>query len=413
MAKCIGFTIDWGASKATAELTTTATTTNDDDDDLSSLITEDTIKGEEFLSKRLEDVAETVLDIASNFLLIKQTIEPSGIKLNCTEVRDCLLNELKQIHSDTCRITNALCNLKLSPFKRQKYFILYSSGVISSLQELLQIVGRLSELEQKVYLEEQQKAFISGESLIIHALTSIWLASINIMHNFQTPGRSIFSQQEEDTQLDDDYNFADQMEFTTSSNHYVRVFITDLLITSWIQFNRLVKFDDLIKGLPLLCPCHCKTFFTTLRLLGPEERSNILAELLPLVIDYRSKPSLMTESIRQHNIVPFEPCYSLCDQQSLAYFVVWNVYSLSRVVKPQDKPMIINCKDLLESSYSIAMKQFEAIIEQPGFKLSPHQEERHKLLTHMRYSLDQSNAFTQTTTTTTTLMTPASLPSAP
>lgn len=374
MAKCIGSISDW-----TPKISQPQT------NDLNFLI-EDTTKGEEYLRNKLEDVTTSILDIANYFLLIKQTIVSDGIKLNSTEVRDCLIASLRQLNLDTYQITNDICNSKLSSPTKHRYFILYSCGVIAKLQQLLQVVGRLSELDQRIYLEEQQNLFISDESIIIHSLTSIWTATITIMNNFREPSRAMFSEEGESEA--DEYNFVDQMEFSTSGYLYARIFVMDLLITSWIQFNRLVKFDDLVKGLPFLCPCHCKAFFTTIKSFGQEDQHKVLAELLPLIIDYQSKPSFMTESIRQCNIVPFEPCYSLCDQQSLAYFVVWNIYAISRIVKQADKVMITNCKDILDSSSSIAMKQFEAITEQPGYKLSPHQEERHKLLTHMKFSLE-------------------------
>lgn len=384
MAKCIGFITDW-------KIKTTEPTSDHD------FLIDDATKGEEFLGKKLEYVTSSVFNIAESYTLIEQTIESNGLKVNCTEVRDYLMSELKQLNLDTHQTTDNVSKSKLSLLTKQKYFILYSSGVIAQLQQLLQLVGRLSGLEQKIYLSEQQNLFISDESMVIHALASVWSASINIMYNLQTSGRILFEEADSDP---DDYSFADQMEFSTSCNHYAKVFIMDLLITSWTQFNRLVKFDDLVKGMPFLCMCNCKLFFTTLRLFGEEERNRLLSEMLPLIIDYQKQPSMMSESLRQHNIVPLEPCYISSDQQALAYFVVWNIYALSRIVKPVDRPMISNCKKILESSYSIAMKQFEAIIDQPGFQLSPHQEERHKLLTHLKFSLENWDKIQTPATTT-------------
>lgn len=153
----------------------------------------------------------------------------------------------------------------------------------------------------------------------------------------------------------------------------------DLIITSWLQFNRLVRYEDLLKACPFLCPCQCRLFFRVMGLVDAQ----ILDDFMNLVIDYQSKPSYETISVRQYGPLPIDPIYYQTDRRQLAYFVLWHFCSLLRFAK-SDKHIeaITRCSDTFEKALCVALQLYphDPSSGQTLEFLSPHQEERLKLL---------------------------------
>lgn len=375
MAKCIGPTTNWTASEEV------------------SFFVGDVKHGENLISKKLEETNDLIFDIANDCNLVqvsahRRTDLLEGDKWDCNQIRDSLVTKLNKLGSEVSSGTQKLITSDLIASTKHRYFILFSCGIIEKLKQLLQVVGRLSDLDQKLYLEEQNKPLVSEESIAIHSLTTVWLAVISIMHDLIEPGRKIFKDQLESNE----YSFLEQLEFSTAGLKHARIFLMDLIITSWIQFNRLVKYEDLTSKLPFLCPCHCKTYLVTLETIFKSDiNQNYLTQILPLMIDYQSKPSLLTQTTRQYEIVPPEPFFKDSDQASLAYFVIWHLYSVYRIIADSNKHFITDCDQLIEDSFEITMKQFIPMSQQSVVHLSPHQEERFKLIFVMLSSLCEKN----------------------
>lgn len=375
MAKCIGSITNW-------ELKI---------DELyeAAFLVENVRDGEQSIHKTLEETGDLILDIANDYNLIKLSAQSDSDKWDCIQVQDKLVTKLDKLGTHITSATKRLCTSNLISSTKHRYFVLFSCGVIEKLKQLLQIVGRLSELDQRLYLEEQNKPLVSEESIVIHSLTTVWLAVISMMQSFIEPAREIFKEQ-----LDSpEYSFLEELEFSTTGPKYLKLQLMDMIITSWIQFNRLVKYEDLLKKLPLLCPCHCKTYLNTFENVRKNEpNQNFLAQLLPLMLDYRSKPSLLTQSAHQHEIIPQEPSYKDSDQTSLAYFTLWHLYSLSRIIRDTNKHFLEECEQVIEDSFEITVRQFIPSSQQVTVQLSPHQEERFKLIFVMLDQLCEKNS---------------------
>lgn len=366
MAKCVNSTIDIRIPD------------EQDDEDISFDVG-DVKSGENLVDSRLKEISEICLSIAHDFSLIKLSTSGSSEKWDSLQIQRSLTIKLESLFAKTIGFIRKFTCSNLLPTTRQRFFIVFSSGVIHKLKGMLQIVGRLSELDQTyIYLEEQRKPLISEESATIHSLTCIWSGTLKLMAKLKELSCDAFKDQ------DDDCDFADTLDVSTCPPLYAEIFLMDMTITSWIQFNRLVKYDDLINSLPFLCPCHAKVYFMILNLASKDKTHlRILSEILPLILDYKSKPSVMTQSIRNFDIVPHEPCYSKSDRSDLAYFIVWHLYSLSRKASQNISPFLNDCNGILETCLKNALSQFVYPVEDPDFRLSPHKEERFKLILAM------------------------------
>lgn len=376
MAKCIGSVDEWKPKVIDIE--------NPDFD------VENVRQGEQILKARLARIHPLLLDIANDYIQIKQSALIDDFKVDCSQVQDALVVKLEKLQSEVLSVIKGISKSQVTRSTTHRYYILFSYATIEKIQQLLQIVGRLSEIDQKLFNEEQRKLLISDESIAIHSLTLIWTAVIKIIDEFRQQSNPVFNT-EEDPQ---EYDFIDQLEFSTSHLQHCKILLMDLTITSWIKFNRLVKFDDLVENLPFLCRCHCRLYFKTLKQASVhnQKATNIIAELLPLILDHQSRPSMLTLSVRRAGIVPLEPCYVGSDSIELAYFIVWHLYSLSRLVNNEQRPLVGECKPILESSLDTAMKMFlPRVTQQQDFRLSPHQGERLKLVLLMLNSWCEKN----------------------
>lgn len=388
MAKCVGSIIDWTSSS------------NANKNHKPTISLDDTVqRGEELLRKRLKETTELVLTIANDYIQIQQSASSYDCeKFDCSQIQEALIGKLNRLKCETISVIEEIHSVKLASSKH-RYFLLFSCGTIDKLKQLLQIVGRLSELDQKLYLEEQRKPLISEESITIHGLTTIWSATICIMNIFQECSKEVFKDQLESGE----YNFIKTIEFSSAASKYAKIFLMDLIITSWIQFERLVRYEDLVESLPFLCPCHAKVYFTTLKIaLGEEEKTmqeqseEMLTQLLALIINHRAEFSMLTQSTKNYDVLPLELCYSDANEENLAYFIVWHLYSLSRIVSDTYRPLITSCHKLLESSFGKTMKQFIPLKSSIGeqqckARLSPHQEERFRLVFVMLDSWCEKN----------------------
>jgi hypothetical protein len=242
-------------------------------------------------------------------------------------------------------------------------------------------------------MEEQRNLLVSDESIALHSLTSIWTAIIELLDTFCRLAQPVFNSNPDEP---NEYDFLDQLEFSTARTNFTKAFLMDLIITSWIKFNRLVKYEDLVKGLPFLCQCQMQTFIRTVLQLASNSNSqsvdsdrnqeapfgadNLLCDMLQCVLDFTCKPSMMTINLNRFGIIPIEPCYALANESDLAYFVVWHLYSLARVAHDATiKRLVVRCKTMFDETSKVAKKPFET----SGGPLSPHQKERLQLLEHM------------------------------
>lgn len=361
MAKCVGFVYDIPIFTPQEQCDTT-------------FVPSDLRSGENAINKRLSELEELVLDIASDYTLIKQSTT-DGDKWDYSQIQDAMTRKFSNLYVKSVDLIPKINSSDLLQDTKHRFFILLTCGIVNKLQHLLQIVGRLSELEQKLYLEEQRKPLISEESATIHSLTFVWCSAIQLMARLHELSYDMFKDKSAE------YDFIESLESSTAVFHYSEIFLMDLTIVSWIQFNRLMKYEDLINSSPFLCPCHFKVYIKILNVASKNlTNSSIISTITPLIIDYRSKPSALTRSIRSYEMIPFEPFYSKYEQSDLAYFVIWHLYSLSRKVFDEIKPLLHECSGIMESSLKIAMSQFVPTTQTDEFRLSPHQEERFKLI---------------------------------
>ena len=373
MAKCVGSVIYWSPTITTI--------------DAPNYLVDDVRQGEIALKDRVESKSsQLLLDIASDFIKIKQSaICDEEFKLNCSQVQEALAGKLNVLYSETASVIRSISGSTLTPSTKHRYFIQYTYGHIEKFEQLFQMVGRMSEIDQKLYSEEQRKLLISDESITIHSMTYIWTAILEILNDFCHIAPAVFNASSNNENKDcdeEEYDFLDQLEFSTARLHLAKTLLMDIIITCWIKFNRLVKYDDLVKSIPFLCNCHMKIFFKTLDGMT-EANVHILNELINFVLDYQSQPSMMTISARRPGVIPFNPCYADSNQSCLAYFIIWNLYALStRVKEPIKQSMLLKCNDIFQRSFEIVQESFLTSLINSK-RMSPHQEERYKLLFHM------------------------------
>lgn len=374
MAKCIGSINKW--------------TPKDVQLDDTSFLAENVRVGESLLKKRIEKMTGLLMDIANHFTMIKSSALSDEFKIDCGQVQDGLVNRLEMMLNEASSVVGRIASSSLISSTKHRYFIYFTYGLIEKLEQLVQTVGRLGDVDQKLYMEEQRNLLVSDESIALHSLTSIWTAIIELLDTFCRYAQPVFNPNPDQP---DEYDFLDQLEFSTARDNFCNALLMDLTITSWIKFNRLVKYDDLIKGQPLLCQCQMQTF---LSLLASNTKTddcqngygslaeNPLCDMLHCILDYTCKPSLMTMALNRFAIIPLEPCYALACKSDLAYFVVWHLYSMARVARDATiKRMIVLCRDVFDSSSKIAKEPFETTGNNSA--LSPHQKERFQLLEYM------------------------------
>lgn len=396
MAKCVGWNIDWASCLAAAAPVVDPITS----EPCEPYSKENTAEGERSLRTKLDQLADTISSIGVEYVLIRNSVRSDGSKINCNEVQDLLVTQLKQVYQQVVSVADSIATAAtLEHRTKQRYFLYYTCEIVDKLQGLLIMVGRLSELDQPIFDEDHRKSLICEESTTIHALATIWAGAIKIMGSIQPSHRKMIEirKQKElaeqaaaaqvqsnvgdayDDDEDEDTDYIKEMDFYTAHIRYAEVFMMDLVITSWLQFNRLVRYDDLLKGCPFLCQCQCKAFFRVMDLVD----AKLLDDLMHLVMDYQSKPSYETISVRQYGPLPIDPIYRLSDRRDLAYFVVWHFCGLLRFAKT-DKHVeaITRCSDTFEKALREALQLFphDPTSGQTLDFLSPHQEERLKLL---------------------------------
>ena len=354
-------------------------------------IVESVREGERLLNIRLNTLSNFLLEIANDFNCIKQSTMCSDFKIDCTLIQDAIQTKLEQLQSEALSVIKYICDSKLTSSTKHRYFILYSYGMVEKLQQFFQIIGRLSDLDQDLYNAEHRKLLVSEESITIHTLITIWLANLELIKRTCGFATKVFENQSGTSE--DNFDLINQLEFSTFDAQLNKVLVMDFIVTSWIRFNRLAKYEELAEGLPLLCPCNFRSFQRILKEAIAKAASNqtMLADLLPLILDYESKPSMMTISSRRIGVVPQVPCYTDSHLKERCFFIVWFLCSCSRILKDHTvKPMLANCNDILVSSLDNALKMFlqqTSPTEQQqrpttpsSSKLSPYQEETLRLL---------------------------------
>lgn len=378
MAKCVNSVVQW---------------TPKEDSKLVLDIKDDTRAGELVLNQHLDLVNRVCLDVTNHFNQIKQSASNLDDKWDCSQVQDCLTSRLELLYSTIDSITKKICTLDCSTATKHRYFIHFSCGTISNLQQLLQMTGRLSDLDQKLYYEEQLKPLISEQSITIHSMNSIWTATISIMQSFSDAIKELFKEQLEQ----DEYSYIEDLDFASAGRKYAKIFLMDMIFLSWVKFNRLVKLDDLITSSPFLCPCNKRVFINTLQISSKEDcsdKSFSLSEMLPYVMDYSVKSQMLAFGSRNHEIAPLEPHYAEADKQSRAYFVSWYLFALLHALKNSNhSDLLKNCTPMMDSCLKIVLKQAVDSVKSTSqasaapsspqnstIILSPHQEERFKFL---------------------------------
>lgn len=348
--------------------------------------------GENLLNLRCEDMNNLAQNVVNDYFRIKFSAQNEDDKWDCYQVQDSLLNQLDNLLTDIPSIIQSIIDdAKLINATKHRYFMHFSSACIHILRKLLLNVGRLSDISNDLYLEEQRNPMVSEQSMTVHSLTSIWLSIIELMNYFVTPAKELFKAQLTE---DQDYCFIKEMEFWISGPKFARIFIMDFISTSWIQFNRLVKYEDLLKNLPFLCPCHRRTYFRILEIATNDfSDTEFLLDLLSIPLDSESKPFMLAQSVREISIVPCEPFYDNVPSTQVAYFILWHLFSLSKTANDdKQRELIVTCTKLMEQCFDITIKQFLPPTETASdHRLSPHQEERFKLIFAMLDNFYEKN----------------------
>lgn len=372
MAKCIASRTDWRVNKIQL-------------DDI-SFITDTAKAGEKILNSRLTEIKYITRSICKDYFKIKNSTRHEDDRCDCYQTHDDLINKLDNLLTEVPSVIDHIIKSNLMTVSKHRYFLHFSHGVIEKVKQMLMIVGRLNDLDQEIYLKEQHKSLISNESIVIHSLVEIWSASIEIMRSFRASAEELFDKEFQS----EDYNFIKESDFYTLSTKYSQIFLADLIITAWFQFNRLVKYNDFLKGLTFLCPCNGKTFSRILRIILDDGDNEFLLKLLASIRENDKyscdSTMLQTETIREMNTIPMLPCYSRIDDKVLAYFRIWFIYSLLRILSKSteegDLKILAKCDTILLSAFDTVMQQY---IPAPNsdkhtFRLSPNQEEKFKLM---------------------------------
>lgn len=430
MAKCVNSVTDW----------TKFNTTNEEielPEDLLEKSGDDVNEGERILNRRLVGITDLILRIGNGLMTILNSGTLDEDRWDCGGIQMIVFEYLHKLNFTIRFVINEICTVNATSLAKHRYFTHFNSAVIQKLHDLVAIIGRLSDVNPNIYYEDHLKPMATDQSIFVHSLSSIWSLVIQLMHSFEAPGRNVIFK-EQLASSSEDYMFLEEMDFIVASRRHARIFLMDLIGTSWIKFNQLVKLDHLIKSSPFLCPCAGRRFIETLdyALIGESGRAeNIILELLNIISDIRAKPSLTTASIRRPDLIPLDGPLSReiceCDPQTRAYFIIWHVYSLSQLIlkrtavvdhqnvggsgggheasRPLTKEsllkMIGECEPMLASCLKIVLlESFISPIEdgarsnvkrpetrgvassstKPTFnKLSAHQEERFQLIIHM------------------------------
>ena len=378
MAKCIGSVSKWTAKEF--ELKDT------------NFLVDNVRVGEGLLKERVERMAESLMDIANHYNMIRNSALYENFQMNCTQVQDGLLSRLETFLNEATSVIGCISRSTVISSTKHRYFIQFTYGLIEKLERLVQSIGRLGDADQRLYMGDFRSMLVSDESIALHSLVSIWTAIIELLDTICRSAQPVFNPNPDEP---DEYDFLDQLEFSTARNNFSRALLMDLTITSWIKFNMLVKYDDLVTAQPLLCQCQMQVFLRLISFLAinlkpvegqPETESpvlNPLRDMLMCILDYTSKPSLMSISVHRFAIIPLEPCYASARKQDLAYFVVWHLYSMARAVRnPAVKQMVAACRNIFDDSAKVARESFET----SNGALSPHQKERLQLLEYMTKS---------------------------
>lgn len=366
MAKCVNSITKW-----------TVKIVNLDSD---QLIDVDVRKGESLLNQKLESITRIILQIGANYTRIYQSaLSEEEQKIDCNQAQDIIVDKLNLLLSETSAVLKLISEADITASTKHRYFYLYSLGIIENLQKLLIICGRLSDIDERIYAEDKSKPLICEESIVIHTLVTIWTGAIEIMFAIHQPAKLLFIEQQPE---DQEYDYIDELEFCTAAYQFAKIFLADLIITSWMQFDRLLVNDSLIKGTPMLCRCQTETYFKMLKVTSRDySDEKLLLELLNIMMDPDAKPSLATHSVRSYGVVPIAPSCKGCPKGDMSYFLIWHIYSCLKSPKsaPELKNYILkNCfNDILKGTFGFAMDQFKSA------QLSPHQKERLELLFQM------------------------------
>lgn len=369
-----------------------------------AFIVDDTKLGEQLIKQKLEEAKKDILDIASHYNAIKLAVTSEEFRCNCTQVQDLIVHKLGVFSSRIAHVVEKLQSSSISSINKQRYFLNYSCGMIEHVRQLLQIVGRLSGLDEKVYLEEQRKPLISDESIAIHTLSFIWIHAINILGDFHDMTLLTFKEE-----LVEDVTIR-KLDFFSALFQYTKIYHMDLTLTSWMQFNRLVKYDDLKGANPFLCACQETSYFTTMIVpdIDKDAPKDSISNMLTLILSYNE--DVAYDSLRHYDILPYEPCFKTASTAQLSYFAVWHLYCLSNrwpengskkgSKRVPSRDMLSGCSDVIDNVLNTVLQQFiptssnsQQVSPQEHILLSPHQQERFKLLFVMLNDWIEKNPF--------------------
>lgn len=381
MAKCIGSDENWQPKH----------------EDIDKNLSDSLENNEIALIRHLDATFDPLLLDAANFYMkIRKSTCISELKFDFTELSLKLKQTLSSIYSKIHSIIALLqqkapCDNAIESAKIHRCFIVISSSIIGNygdpgkLQKLLQTVGRLCDIDQSVYHADQRKPLMCDESIMIHSLTMIWTAVISMMERFYGSARVILS-----TDGDEENEYLIERLFQRTYLTTIKTFLMDLTITSWHKFQLLVKYEDLIKGLTMSCPCHRRMYYGYTRKLIETSKKEITftSKLLASVSQFDRQISMKTTNLRLYDVLPIEAPFIHTNKTELSYFIVWHMYCLTKACKKPEDIQLLNGQGvgrLLMESVEESWKLFVNPSRDgaTAVNLSPHQEERFKLLYHM------------------------------
>lgn len=330
------------------------------------------------------------------------------------KLRESLINTLSDLSTnlqESMKELNVIIKNDSSHGIHQTYLVLVHF-FLEKIDNLLTSIGSITHLNSHIFEEDQHRVLQSNSSIILHCITAIWTFAIKSFNCIFLPFEDILLNRSDisgevvsspnhgdniETNLKlalQNFGISDCFEQSKMMTHTLTM---DLLVTSWFKYNRLMRGDDLLEGTPFLCACNDKLFKHLMPMLNDtcqtteidnrrQQSLSILPSLLELFmrIPLKDVKTVDQNHLRLSNVMSFVQHFNSDSEESRAYFVVWHLYALQRVVRqdPQMREtglaMIRECRHLFTYSYGIALKPYASS------SISPHNSERMLVLHEMK-----------------------------
>lgn len=282
-------------------------------------------------------------------------------------------------------------------------WIEFITKITDKIESLLIGVGRLSDIHENIVQQDQINQFMSNESICIHTNMTIWFRCIEISRILYKVASSTD---------DNDTSIAESLARTKTSDgqlclgpqyttHLMEIVLLDLISASWNSFLQLVRYTDFFNANTFSCQCSYKLFVKIYKIVVLEAQSDYLVgdQSLKVLLDQTLEPRMelhLRNELTHYNLLPPNLASIQKVQSSRAYYVMWFIFSLSRITSKDGniRPLLLQsvkrCDSLLKKSLIFYMrdfdrqnnsnKRFKRDEDGDGPPFSPHNEERFKLM---------------------------------